>query len=221
MPWMTLQAFYVLISRVTRMSGLRLLQHDQTGLENVLTLMPDKYLYAWEQGYDTNGVWNKELAAVALRNIRSIRDIEKQAFATELRERPFINNQRSPAKERPNEHRSPTKKRPTLDKCSICKATGHSARKCPTTIARCHTTPTKKVAATARPTSPVASLAVRVAGDHPGPISYHDHIPEYNHTPNSTHSRYSVVRDYALQNPISLMAYIKEECVGIVYVINF
>ncbi len=63
LPWMTLQSFYVLISRVTHMSGLRLLQRDQTGLDNVLTLMPDKYLYAWEQGYDTYGMWNRELVA--------------------------------------------------------------------------------------------------------------------------------------------------------------
>jgi hypothetical protein len=166
MPWMTLQSFYVLISRVTRMSGLRLLQHDETGLHNVLTLMPDKYLYSWERGYDTNGMWNKELAATALRNIRRTRDIEKQASATVMRQKTSIDNQRSPAKERPNEHQSPKKKRPALDKCSICKATGHSARNCPTQ-ARRHTTPTKMGVATTRPTSPVASQAVRVAGDHP------------------------------------------------------
>jgi hypothetical protein len=170
MPWMTLQSFYVLISRVTHMSGLRLLQHDQTGLDNVLTLMPDKFLYAWEQGYDTFGMWNKQLAATALRNIRSSRDIEKQASATEMRKNNFIDNQRSPAKERPNEHRSPTKKRPTLNKCRMCNATDHSARNCPT-IARHHTTPTKKVDATSRPISPVASRAVRVPGDHPWPYS--------------------------------------------------
>ena len=110
MPWMTLQSFYVLISRVTRMSGLRLLQHDETGLHNVLTLMPDKYLYSWERGYDTNGMWNKELAATALRNIRRTRDIEKQASATVMRQKTFIDNQRSPAKERPNEHQAPKRK---------------------------------------------------------------------------------------------------------------
>jgi hypothetical protein len=61
MPWMTLQSFYVLVSRTTTMAGLRLLQYDEVGLDSVRKQMPDKYLYAWERGYDDDGKWNDTL----------------------------------------------------------------------------------------------------------------------------------------------------------------
>ena len=48
LPWMTLDSFYVLISRVREMSGLRLLQNDKAGLAAVGELQPDEMLYAWE-----------------------------------------------------------------------------------------------------------------------------------------------------------------------------
>ena len=135
MPWMTLQAFYVLVSRVPCMSGLRLLQYDQAGIDSVRTLMPDKYLYAWERGYDENGIWKEELAKIALHNLRHLRVMETQAAENQMREQPFIDNQRSPAKKRsslPSEDgSSPNKRRQTLHTCTHCKLTGHSKRKCP------------------------------------------------------------------------------------------
>ena len=76
MPWMTLQAFYVLVSRVPCMSGLRLLQFDQDGIDSVRKLMPNPFLYAWERGYDDNGMWSDELAEIALRNLRQSRVME-------------------------------------------------------------------------------------------------------------------------------------------------
>ena len=78
MPWMTLQSFYVLVSRTTTMAGLRLLQNDNVGLESLRKQMPDRYLYAWERGYDDNGTWNENLAVTALRNIRNIQQMEKK-----------------------------------------------------------------------------------------------------------------------------------------------
>jgi hypothetical protein len=50
--------------------------------------MPDKYLYARERGYDTNGMWNKDLAATALRNIRSTRDMESKHLHLRCTKRP-------------------------------------------------------------------------------------------------------------------------------------
>ena len=50
MPWMTLASFYVLVSRVRELDGLRLLQKDPEGLRAVRELLTDEYLHAWEEG---------------------------------------------------------------------------------------------------------------------------------------------------------------------------
>ena len=132
MPWMTLQAFYVLVSRVPCMSGLRLLEYDRAGIDSVRTLMPDKYLYAWERGYDGNGIWNEELAKIALHNLRHLRVMETQAAENQMREQPFIDNQRSPAKN--VDGSSPKKRRQTLHTCTQCQSTVHSKRTCPSVV---------------------------------------------------------------------------------------
>jgi hypothetical protein len=129
MPWMTLQAFYVLISRVSSMSSIKLLQKDRSALDSVRKQMPDQYLYAWERGYDEHGKWSDDLAAVALQNIRNARRTEKMAAATNIREQQFTDNQRSPNKRRPAVSSSPNK-RQTLQTCSTCKLTGHNAQSC-------------------------------------------------------------------------------------------
>ena len=49
---MTLASFYVLISRVRELDGLRLLQKDSAGLWAVSQLTTDEYLHGWEHGYD-------------------------------------------------------------------------------------------------------------------------------------------------------------------------
>ena len=134
MPWMTLQAFYVLVSRVPCMSGLRLLQYDQEGIDSVRTLMPDKYLFAWERGYDKDGIWKDELAKIALHNLRTSRVMEGQNAGNQMREQTFIDNQRSPAKKRPGEDgSSPTKRRQTIYKCKTCQTTAHTKATCPKT----------------------------------------------------------------------------------------
>ena len=76
---MNLQAFYVLISRVTSLQGLRLLQYNEDGLDSVQRQMPDQYLHAWEHAYNENGIWSDKLAMSALRSIRSSRTIEQAA----------------------------------------------------------------------------------------------------------------------------------------------
>ncbi len=96
--------------------------------------MPDKYLYAWERGYDNNGIWQEELAKIALHNLRQLRVVETQAAETQMRDDPFIDNQRSPTKKRSAEGTSPLKKWQTLNKCKHCKLTIHTTRECPTQV---------------------------------------------------------------------------------------
>ena len=80
LPWMTLASFYVLVSRVRELDGLRLLQHDGTGLSAVSQLGTDEYLHGWERGYDeATGEWDGERAARAVHALRSKRDVAKRA----------------------------------------------------------------------------------------------------------------------------------------------
>ena len=99
LPWMTLQSFYVLVSRTTTMAGLRLLQYDEVGLDSVRKQMPDRYLYAWERGYDDDGKWNDILAVTALRNIRNMRQMDKELLAKKNRTQSLTTkHNNSPAK---------------------------------------------------------------------------------------------------------------------------
>jgi hypothetical protein len=134
LPWMTLQSFYVLISRVPCMSGLRLLQYDRLGLDSVLTQMPDIYLYAWERGYNNVGLWNADLAVKALQHIRHARQMDKRAYAASTREQSFTDNQRSPCKRPAGNVASPQKPRQSVYKCTTCKLTNHNTATCPSTI---------------------------------------------------------------------------------------
>ena len=72
LPWMTLAAFYVLISRVCKASGLRLLQKDRHGLQTVIVLDGDMYLHSWECGYDKDGCWNGAHAVSALHALQAV-----------------------------------------------------------------------------------------------------------------------------------------------------
>ena len=132
MPWMTLQSFYVLVSRTTSMKGLRLLQNDPHGLENVRQQMPDKHLFAWERGYDQNGQWSDDLAVTALQNIRASRTKDNQKSAKRHREQPFTTNQNSPAKTilTPGSSSPSPNKRQKQYQCSLCKSTEHRKSHC-------------------------------------------------------------------------------------------
>ena len=70
-PFLALNSFYVMISRVTSMNGLRLLQFDGNALYAATSLQHDPKLAAWDQGYDGAGCWNGELAVSALKASRS------------------------------------------------------------------------------------------------------------------------------------------------------
>ena len=87
MPWMTLASFYVLVSRVREMAGLRVLHHDQAGLNAVSELLPDPYLHAWVNGFDEEGNWKDELAAAALKAVRAIQGPAKKAAAAAKKKR--------------------------------------------------------------------------------------------------------------------------------------
>ena len=136
MPWMTLQSFYVLVSRTTTMAGLRLLQYDNVGLDSLRKQMPDKYLYAWERGYDDNGKWNDNLAVTALRNIRNVQQIEKKTLATKNKTQSLTTNKHNspaknslqPGKDSPS---SSPHKRQKRYRCGLCKSTDHTKLNCP------------------------------------------------------------------------------------------
>ena len=83
-PYMTLAGFYVLISRVRTLDGLRLLWKDSLALLRMTNLQWAEELYAWENGYDSRGRWSDELAVEALtktRNVRASANISKVANA--------------------------------------------------------------------------------------------------------------------------------------------
>ena len=84
-----------------------------------------------ERGYNDLGLWDPELAALALRNIRNSRQLDRTAFAARNRDIPFSDNQRSPAKKRPADEHSPQKKGKSLPKCARCRATDHVGQDCP------------------------------------------------------------------------------------------
>ena len=79
LPWMTLKAFYVLISRVRNLSGLRLLQHDEAALMKVSRVRHDEYLHAWDNGYDVTGRWSPQRAVAAYKEARETSEAMKEA----------------------------------------------------------------------------------------------------------------------------------------------
>lgn len=138
LPWMTLDAFYVLISRVKARAALRLLQHDRAGLEEVAAQMPNEYLHAWDNGYTADGEWSDERAAAALSNTRSARLREQQAAAAAKRAAKKAAPKQARARgKRPLQPVAPgetnARQPPT---CRICLRRGHTARECQVRVVR-------------------------------------------------------------------------------------
>ena len=130
---MTLSSFYVLISRVESLKGLRILQFDRDGLDAVRRQMPDLYLHAWEQAYTDTGDWSDDRAIAALNNIRDLRNREKQAAAEEMRTQSLTNSPNHRATKRRLPQMTPDNSKPRAKKvytCSICKSPDHRRDKC-------------------------------------------------------------------------------------------
>jgi len=88
-PWMTLASFYVLISRVRELAGLRLLQEDSAALSAVSQFKTDEYLHGWERGYDAEtGLWDDALAARAVRELRRSATRPRRRRSRRRRRRP-------------------------------------------------------------------------------------------------------------------------------------
>ena len=62
---MKLAGFYVLISRVRTMKGLRVLYRDKQDFAHLITLQWKPQLVAWVQGHDDQGRWSDKRAAAA------------------------------------------------------------------------------------------------------------------------------------------------------------
>ena len=87
MPYMDLHGFYVLVSRVTTFGGLRLLQNDREGREDLRRLQWSEHLHAWKNGYD-GGKWCAAKVAAALKEIRdrNAADVEEERRAKKTNE---------------------------------------------------------------------------------------------------------------------------------------
>ena len=133
LPWMDLSAFYVLVSRVRELNGLRLLQVDQEGLDAVAALRPDDYLHAWEQGYGDDGFWSDARAAAALTALRERRKAAREAKAkAEAEAWRAAQAERHAGQKRkaPTASKAPAARKPT--QCSLCGSTAHiKGKKCP------------------------------------------------------------------------------------------
>ena len=79
-PWMTISAFYVLVSRVRTAASLRVLHRDADGLASIGGLEPNEFLAAWERGYDA-GAWSDARAKAALEDVRLGRKHLKEVAA--------------------------------------------------------------------------------------------------------------------------------------------
>ena len=138
---MTLASFYVLVSRVRELSGLRLLQHDAAGLSAVSQLSTDEYLHGWERGYsEATGLWDDALAARAMHELRGARDAAKKAAAAA--KQAAATAKKAAADAQRATQRQATGKRPAthppsmalqanqrrkVPRCTACNMDGHSA----------------------------------------------------------------------------------------------
>ena len=117
---MDLTGFYVLISRVRTVDGLRLLYRDDAGIAQLKTLQWKPQLGAWVQGYDDSGRWGDAQAAEAFKTVYAAqaasKERHKQAEQTKKKEQKAKAKATSGGKcKAPAESRKTTKKRKKKD----------------------------------------------------------------------------------------------------------
>ena len=78
-PFMDLEAFYVLQSRVKLKKSLRFLRKDDEALAKLAKKRHNAYLYAWDHGYDEHGLWNDKLAAAAYEKAVALEEARRVA----------------------------------------------------------------------------------------------------------------------------------------------
>ena len=59
----------MLISRVRSFDALRLLLRDKEALQKLTSLQHDAHLEAWDNSYDSDGMWSDTLAVTALKEV--------------------------------------------------------------------------------------------------------------------------------------------------------
>lgn len=156
-PWLKLVDFYVLVSRVRFFNALRLLFKDKQALQNLTSLQHDVYLEAWDNSYDSDGMWSDTLAVKALSDAHSRRlaaSIATEASRTTKAKasRPGAGSKASGAKasrtgagsntsvaadatptavaKRPPKRRLPNDPRLSKRLCSECRKPGHTIQTC-------------------------------------------------------------------------------------------
>ena len=98
-PYMDVVSFYVLISRVFEREGLRWLLHDTKAQQRLTVLRHDRYLRAWNDGYDENGMFDKNLVCAAFN--------AKTSYKKEMKIKPTPNRKTQPPNKSENEMKRP------------------------------------------------------------------------------------------------------------------
>ena len=97
-PYMDVVSFYVLISRVFERKGLRWLLHDTTAQRRLTVLTHDRYLRAWNDGYDDNGIFDKKLVCAAF-NAKTFTAATKPKSQHEPKKRKTVNPEQLPSEQ--------------------------------------------------------------------------------------------------------------------------
>ena len=101
---MELAGFYVLISRVRTMEGLRVLYRDEQGLAHLRTLQWKPQLGAWVLRHDDQGRWSDKRAAAAYRAVCAAQAILRDRRKAE------VNAQKREVKAKAKAKPTPTRK---------------------------------------------------------------------------------------------------------------
>ena len=150
-PYLKLCDFYVLISRVRFFNALRLLFKDKQALQKLTSLQHDVYLEAWDNSYDSDGVWSETLAVKALSDAHSRRLAASIATGASRGTKAKASRTGTGSKASvaasatPTSVAKPSLKRrlpngPNVSKrlCSICRQSGHNIKNCPVHKKRLH-----------------------------------------------------------------------------------
>ena len=94
-PFMDLEAFYVLQSRVQLKKNLRFLRKDETALVNLAKKRYNAFLCAWDNGYDDHGLWNDARATDAYEKAVALEEERKVAERRRAKEANYAQAKRA------------------------------------------------------------------------------------------------------------------------------
>ena len=107
---MELAGFYVLISRVRTMVGLRVLSRDEQGLAHLRTLQWKPQLGAWVLRHDDQGRWSDKRAAAAYETVCVAQAILRDRCKAEVNAQELMVKAKAKAKPTPTRKSKATRK---------------------------------------------------------------------------------------------------------------